>query len=89
MIAMSGLRDFFRRELLLVEQRRELAATREELAKQRDQNERMRAGMRRCLSCDYRREAIGQDVPAEPAGGADANERPSQEPLAEPGSVRD
>ena len=66
MSAMSGLRDFFRREWLLVVQRRELAGLREELAKQRDQSERMQAGMRRCLTCDYRREAIGQSADKEP-----------------------
>jgi hypothetical protein len=55
---MSGLRELFRREWILATQRRELAQMREEIAKQRDQNERMRAGMRRCLTCDYRREAL-------------------------------
>jgi len=63
--AFSRLRSFLRRESLLVEQRRELAAMRDELSKQQVQNERMRAGMRRCLTCDYRREVIGQRAAAE------------------------
>ncbi len=60
MSLLSALRDVSRRGKVLAEQRRELAEMREELAKQCDQNERMRAGMRRCLTCDYRRGTAGQ-----------------------------
>ena len=67
MSAISAVRDFFRREWQLVSKRRELDAMREELAKQRNQNERMRAGMRRCVTCDYRREALGLSAEKEPA----------------------
>ncbi len=77
MSAMSGLRDLFRREWLLAAQRRELAATREELAKQRHVNERMRAGMRRCVSCDYRREATGESANAAPGSESDSGASPS------------
>jgi hypothetical protein len=34
--------------------RREVRVLREELDTLRHQNERMRAGMRRCLTCEYR-----------------------------------
>jgi hypothetical protein len=68
---MSGLRDFFRREQLLAALRRELAATRVELAEQRLQNERMREGMRRCLTCDYRRDAVGQSAQRMPGSESD------------------
>jgi hypothetical protein len=64
---MSGLRGFFRRERQLAALRSELAATRAELDKQRLQNERMREGMRRCVTCDYRQEAIGQRAHGTPA----------------------
>jgi cell division protein FtsB len=71
---MSGLRDFFRREQQLAALRSELAETRAELAKQRIQNERMREGMRRCLSCEYRREAIGERAQGKP--GSESDTRP-------------
>ncbi len=62
---MSRLRDFFLRERRLAAQQGELARMGRELGKLRDQNERMRDGMRRCLTCDYRREVIGQRANAE------------------------
>ena len=86
---MSALRDFLRREWRFAEQRRELTATREELAKQRAQNERMRAGMRRCLTCDYRRAVIGQSADAEQEREFDPDaESENPEPLTrEPPSL--
>ncbi len=61
MSLLSELRAFLHREQQFAAQRRELAAVHEELVKQRLKNERMREGMRRCLACDYRREATGRD----------------------------
>jgi len=68
--ALAGLRDLFRREQVLAALRRELAATREELAKQRLKNERMREGMRRCLTCEYRLEVIGRSADKKPGESA-------------------
>ena len=48
---------FFEREKKLVAQGRELKELRAELVRLRAQNESMRQGMRRCISCDYRLEA--------------------------------
>ena len=62
MSTISELRNFLRRESLLAARRRELSAARAELAKLRTQNERMRAAMRRCLSCEYRLEVIGRSA---------------------------
>jgi len=45
---------FLQRERKLIEQGRELKRLREELANLRAQNESMRAGMRRCITCEYR-----------------------------------
>lgn len=45
--------------------RRELARVQEENEKLRLQNERLRAAMRRCLTCEYRLHALGsQDAAA-------------------------
>ena len=54
---MSLLRDFFspRRRLLL--QQREISALRLELAALKTQNNSMRDGMRRCVTCEYRIDA--------------------------------
>ena len=73
MSTISELRNFLRRESLLAARRRELSAARAELAKLRTQNERMRAAMRRCLSCEYRLEVIGRsaDVDEKPEGDSD------------------
>lgn len=38
----------------LLRQQREIAQLREELAKLRAQNDSMREGMRRCVTCEYR-----------------------------------
>jgi hypothetical protein len=50
---------FVQREKKLLEQARELKQLRNELTKLREQNESMRAGMRRCVTCDYRLAAKG------------------------------
>ena len=46
--------NVFRREQQLLAQSKELKQLREEVAKPRTQNESMREGMRRCITCDYR-----------------------------------
>jgi cell division protein FtsB len=47
----------FQREKQLLAQAKELRLLRAEVARLRAQNESMRQGMRRCISCDYRLEA--------------------------------
>jgi hypothetical protein len=44
----------------VITQERELRTLREEAAKLREQNERMRQGMRRCTTCEYRLEVVGR-----------------------------
>jgi cell division protein FtsB len=51
---MPGFLEFFSQQRRLLSQQRELKRLREEVAMLQDQNESMRDGMRRCLSCDYR-----------------------------------
>jgi cell division protein FtsB len=51
------LGKFFKRERQLAEQARELKQLRSEVAQLRAQNESMRQGMRRCITCDYRLQA--------------------------------
>jgi cell division protein FtsB len=51
---------FFQREKRLAEQARELKRLRAEVASLRAQNDSMRSGMRRCISCEYRLEAKGR-----------------------------
>ena len=53
--------NFFQRETKIVEQARELKQMRKKLAVLRAQNESMRVGMRRCITCDYRIEAKEKD----------------------------
>ena len=57
---MSKLRELLERESLLRSQRREIAALRSEVESLRAQNERMKTAMRRCVTCEYRLEAVGQ-----------------------------
>ncbi|MEP5763736.1 MAG: hypothetical protein ABJ308_04050 [Halieaceae bacterium] len=45
---------FLQREKILLAQARELKELRQELAVLRAQNDSMRQGMRRCISCEYR-----------------------------------
>ena len=51
---MSKLMAFFSRQKQAVDQQHEIKKLKAEVEKLRDQNESMRAGMRRCTSCDYR-----------------------------------
>ena len=53
---------FLRREKQLLAQAAELRRLREENAQLRAQNESMRAGMRRCITCEYRLVAKGRDT---------------------------
>ncbi len=69
MSAVSRVRELLRREQLLAALRSELAATRAELAEQRAVNERMRDGMRRCVTCEYRRDAVGRRADSTTRGG--------------------
>ena len=55
--AMQKLFDAIARERRIHEQKREIQELRREAEKLRSQNERMSEAMRRCLACDYRREA--------------------------------
>ena len=48
--------NFFEREKRLHVQRKELQQLRAEVLALRTQNESMRRGMRRCISCEYRLE---------------------------------
>lgn len=48
---------FFQREQKLRSQAQELKQLREQVRQLRAQNESMRAGMRRCVTCDYRLQA--------------------------------
>ena len=51
---MTGLRDWFASQRRLLAQQREIEQLKQELATLRAQNDSMRAGMRRCITCDYR-----------------------------------
>jgi hypothetical protein len=53
----SRLREALARERLLWEQKRRIAALEAELERLRAHNERMRTGMRRCVTCEYRIES--------------------------------
>jgi len=51
---MAKLLETFSAHKRLWQQQREIDQLREELAKLRSQNDSMREGMRRCVTCDYR-----------------------------------
>jgi hypothetical protein len=51
---MAKLLDIFSAQKRLWQQRQEIEQLRSELAKLRVQNDSMREGMRRCVTCDYR-----------------------------------
>lgn len=51
---MAKLLEAFSAQKRLWQQQREIDQLREELAKLRTQNDSMREGMRRCVTCDYR-----------------------------------
>ncbi len=54
------LRDLLRPRTRLLSQAREIRRLRHKVAELEGQNERMRTGMRRCLSCDYRNTVLEQ-----------------------------
>jgi uncharacterized protein with PIN domain len=51
---MIRLSDVFSPQIRLWQQEREIAQLREQVATLRAQNDSMREGMRRCVTCDYR-----------------------------------
>ena len=51
---MSKILELFARERRLITQSRELRELRAEVGKLRTQTQRMREGMRRCVTCEYR-----------------------------------
>ena len=51
---MSILSDIFTPQKRLLQQRREISQLKKELATLRAQNDSMREGMRRCVTCEYR-----------------------------------
>lgn len=51
---MAKLLEFFAAPKRLWQQRQEIAQLRSELTKLRAQNDSMRDGMRRCVTCEYR-----------------------------------
>jgi len=57
---MSKLHELFAREGRLRAQSRELAALRSEVEALRAQNEKMKAAMRRCITCEFRLEVVGR-----------------------------
>lgn len=57
---MSKLYRFFAREKLLLQQSRELARLRDEVIQLRSQNEKINRAMRRCLTCEYRLDALAE-----------------------------
>lgn len=62
-----ALTDLFSASKRLVQQQREIEKLRSEVSKLRTQNDSMRQGMRRCVTCEYRidfkaRQDSGTDV---------------------------
>lgn len=51
---MPGLRDFFSPRLELVAQQQRIRELEEKVAELQAQNNSMREGMRRCVTCEYR-----------------------------------
>tara|TARA_R110002049_G_scaffold153573_1_gene317847 strand:- start:967 stop:1230 length:264 start_codon:yes stop_codon:yes gene_type:complete len=51
---MIKLADILSPQRRLLQQEREIAQLRDELGKLQAQNDSMRAGMRRCVTCEYR-----------------------------------
>ncbi len=51
---MIKLADIFSPQRRLLQQERDIAHLRDELKRLQAQNDSMREGMRRCLTCDYR-----------------------------------
>ena len=69
---MSLLRDFFAPRQKLLTQAQKIKRLEQQVSELRMQNDSMRAGMRRCLTCDYRLEAKQrQDASLQDASSAD------------------
>ncbi len=57
----SKLFEFFAREKVFYSQKREIENLRTEVEQLREQNEKINRAMRRCLTCEYRLDAISAD----------------------------
>jgi uncharacterized protein with PIN domain len=57
---MQKLAEILGQERRLRSQEREIRGLREEVQKLQEQNARMREGMRRCVTCDYRIEVVAR-----------------------------
>jgi uncharacterized protein with PIN domain len=57
---MKKLAEVLGHERRLRSQEREIRGLREEVQKLQEQNARMREGMRRCVTCDYRIEVVAR-----------------------------
>ncbi len=57
----SKLSEFFARARVLHSQKREIETRRAEVEQIRLQNEKINRAMRRCLTCEYRLDAISAD----------------------------
>ena len=63
---MPGLSDFLSPRLELLSQQRRIRELEAEVAELQAQNNRMREGMRRCVTCEYRidfKQRQGEDTP--------------------------
>ena len=77
---MAKLLEIFSAQKRLWQQQREIEELRKELAKLRAQNDSMREGMRRCVTCDYRidfkqRQDAGSEAQPAPAPMQTGHER--------------
>ena len=78
---MIKLSDVFSPQLRLWQQEREITQLREELSKLQHQNDSMREGMRRCVTCDYRIDfKQRQDNLAELQAAPDTQDTDTQHP---------
>ena len=57
---LGRLREGVDAQLLLRAQRERIAALEAEVVKRRQERDRVRAAARRCLTCDYRLQALGK-----------------------------
>ena len=53
-----GIKDFFAPRTQLLKQQQRIRELEQELTELRTQNDSMREGMRRCMTCDYRIEVM-------------------------------
>jgi hypothetical protein len=63
---MPGLSDFFSPRLQLLSQQRQIKTLEKQVAELQAQNDSMREGMRRCVTCEYRidvKQRQGGDAP--------------------------